>query len=109
MNDRRSPEDVNNELEKRRAIFDVDGDVDGKCLVFQPYHMILESIPRPELRSMSVSWKVEPVDTMAMGSVEEGKDDETKGRKELKFRSLGGVKGMWRYNISIIGSRVLLV
>ena len=109
MNDRRSPEEINKELEERRAIFDVDGDVDGKCLVFQPYHMILESIPRPELRSMSVSWKVEPVDTMAMGSVEEGKDDETKGRKELKFRSLGGVKGMWRYNISIIGSRVLLV
>ena len=109
MNGRRSPEEINKELEERRAIFDVDGDVNGKCFVFQPYHMILESIPRPELRSMSVSWKVEPVDIMAMENVKYGKDDETKGRKDLKLRSFGGVKGMWRYNISIMGSRVLLV
>jgi hypothetical protein len=120
------------EMEERRSIFDVDGDVSGKCLIFQPFHMVLESIPRPELRSMSVSWRVEPVESgvdeetengtgeevesgvdekvkdMPDEKTEERTNESSKGYKQRTFTTHGKVKGMWQYNLSP-GTRVLLV
>lgn len=93
---------------ERRAVFDVDGDTTGSCLIFQPYHMMLESIPRPALRSMSVSWRVERLKDGKSGSTEHDAGLNTKNRQE-SLTTIGPVKGMWRYNGSVIGSRYLLV
>lgn len=103
------------DMEESRSVFDVDGDVSGKCLVFQPFHMLLESIPRPELRNMSISWKVEPLDKRAAEStdknvgesVEEEEGEEKEGEKFV-FKTHGSVKGMWKYNLRV-GRRFLLV
>ncbi|CAI6267911.1 unnamed protein product [Periconia digitata] len=77
------------DMEDRQGIFDVDGDTSGNCLVFTPFNMNLEVIPRPELRSMSVSWQVQPVsDTL---------EDKIESKPAKKMRTLQSVKGMWRY------------
>jgi hypothetical protein len=94
-----SREKATREMDKRRGIFNLDGDVTGKCLVFQPFNMALESIPRPQLRSMGVSWKVERVDNAAVGHGVNA---------EYTFTTHGGVKGMWKYNLNL-GHRVVLV
>jgi hypothetical protein len=96
------------EMFDRRAIFDIDGDVTGSCLVFQPYHMMLESIPRPALRSMSVSWKVERLKGGKTESIESDADGNETNREE-SFTTHGAVKGMWRYNNSITSHRVRLI
>ena len=36
-------------------------DVDGPCVVATPFNSMWERLPRPELRSMSVCWVIEPV------------------------------------------------
>ncbi|KAH6642223.1 heterokaryon incompatibility protein-domain-containing protein [Boeremia exigua] len=102
------PEGRSKALAERRAIFDVDGDTSGSCLVFQPYHMMLESIPRPELRSMSVSWRVEHVEDLEKQGVEDTTGGNGEGKKEQVYKTRGAVQGMWKYN-TIIGSRVSLV
>jgi hypothetical protein len=103
-----SPEKHIKEILERRAIFDIDGDATGACLVFQPYHMMLESIPRPALRNMSVSWKVTRIKEPAVESMENSTDADEGGNKEQIFTTHGAVKGMWRYS-TILGNRVLLV
>lgn len=73
--------ELSRNMDERRSVFDIDGDESGDCLIFQPYHMMLESIPRPELRSLSISWKVERVANAPPDT----------------FTTYGKVKGMWRY------------
>lgn len=48
-------------LRQQRALFDIEGDISGQVLVLTPFQKRLETIPRPENRSMSVSWVVQPV------------------------------------------------
>lgn len=92
----------------RRTIFDINDDVKGSCLVFQPYYMMLESIPRPALRSISVSWKVERLKGGETESIESDTDGNQTNREE-SFTTHGTVRGMWRYNNSIISHRVRLI
>ena len=99
------------DIEESRSVFDVDGDISGKCLVFQPFHMLLESIPRPELRNMSVSWIVERVDNGAAVRTDNNADESVEKNKQgekLVFKTHGSVKGMWKYNLRV-GNRFLLV
>jgi hypothetical protein len=102
------------DMKECRSVFDVDGDVSGKCLVFQPFHMLLESIPRPGLRNMSVSWKVERVDNGAAEGTDNNADEsveeeeEEEEGEEFVLKTHGSVKGMWKYNLRI-GRRFLLV
>jgi hypothetical protein len=56
--DRRHPSE-NNEARARGLVSAFD--VDGPCLVAIPHNCDWEMLPRPELRSMSICWVVEPV------------------------------------------------
>ncbi|KAI6788497.1 hypothetical protein KC332_g11456 [Hortaea werneckii] len=74
---------------KRRAIFDIDGDINGKIMVLSPLQMVLEAVPRSRLRGMSVSWVVEPAE----------RDGESKIEDTYKFEAKGQVQGMWPFSI----------
>lgn len=50
------------EMGRRRAIFDADVSM-GEAFVLTPFQMVLESLPRPAVRSMSVSWVVKETDS----------------------------------------------
>lgn len=90
------------DMAARRSIFDIDGDESGACVIFQPYHQMLESIPRPALRSMSVSWIVK--------RTADGPVLEADGAPRDTFSAHGKVKGMWRYISNMpLARRVLLV
>lgn len=78
------------EAYKRRAIFDVDGNPDGANMVLTPWQMVLESVPRPASRSMSISWVVQRV-------VAEDDGDEDGKSREDTFRIDYMVSGMWKY------------
>lgn len=76
------------DLLQRRAIFDVGESPQGTVEVLTPFQPVFESIPRPAMRSLSVSWIVERVGDAADDS---GKEDG--GR----FRVTGMTKGMWEF------------
>ncbi|KAI1206855.1 heterokaryon incompatibility protein-domain-containing protein [Annulohypoxylon truncatum] len=71
----------------REAIFDIDGTPDGETLVLTPLQTILESIPRPAMRAMSVSWVVD--------MVYQGNGDTEKTKVRVKDK----VQGMWEHAI----------
>ena len=75
-------------LRNQRAIFDIQGDLSGHVLVFTPFQQHLETIPRPEARSMSVSWVVQPT------SQPSGPEDQISRGETL--RTTGMVRGMWK-------------
>lgn len=54
--------DDHNYFGEQRAVFDIDGDLDGNVKVFSPFRRTLELLPTPATRAMSNSWVVEPVD-----------------------------------------------
>lgn len=82
----------------RRAIFDLDGSASDVVLVLTPLQMVLESIPRPAARSMSVSWVVEPKPGAPT--------DDYRVKKAYQVRSM--VQGMWEFTVRPTG-RYLIV
>ncbi|GAP92134.1 putative heterokaryon incompatibility [Rosellinia necatrix] len=76
----------------RRAIFDMDGTPNTDNLVLVPFQATLESIPRPPLRSLSVSWIVEP-ESRDQDAGDLCRDGRYVGR--LRVRRM--TKGMWRF------------
>ena len=103
-----APESWDKEVQDRRSIFDVDGDISGSCLVFQPFHVALEAIPRPETRSMSISWKIQRVGNRVGRTTDTGGDDGTEEDDVPSFTTHGRIKGMWKFNLTP-GERVRLV
>ncbi|KAF9871899.1 putative protein lysine methyltransferase [Colletotrichum karsti] len=97
-------EGVRKEQTNWRAVFDTENNLDEKSKVLTPFQMVLESIPRPEMRSMSVSWVVEDCD-----KPDNQVDDDEKfisGRQRLTVKSM--VRGMWRFTLSHTGSHSLI-
>jgi hypothetical protein len=86
------------ELSQRRAIFDVEGNVEGKCLVLTPFQMMLESVPRAEQRAMSVSWVLEQ-SAQSLGKEDTEQDGKASSRGEKSFYVRDMVRGMWRYSL----------
>lgn len=86
------------------AVFDIDGSTSDEVLVLTPHQHMLESIPRPDIRSLSISWVVEPINE---GNVEDSIEAEvTKSTADLpefsaatpNLRAKGMVRGMWNYS-----------
>ena len=77
-------------LQQQRAVFDITGDTSGQVLILTPFQKRLETLPRPETRSTSVSWVVHPLSHLNE-SQDEG-DTET-------LRSSGMVRGMWKFMV----------
>lgn len=86
------------------AVFDIDGSTSDEVLVLTPHQHVLESIPRPDIRSLSISWVVEPINE---GNVTDSIEAEvTKSTADLpefsaatpKIRAKGMVRGMWNYS-----------
>jgi hypothetical protein len=76
---------VNSTLKSRRAFFDVD----EPCLVLTPFNTNLEALPRPETRSMSLSWVVQHP-TSPVPEISES------GLPILEqFKFIKAVRGMW--------------
>ncbi|KAH8589924.1 hypothetical protein B0O99DRAFT_676412 [Bisporella sp. PMI_857] len=84
--------------EQRRAVFDIDGDENGSVLVLTPFNENFETIPRPEIRSMSVSWVVERDDSLAPVL----KDENKQRNIEETLRAKGMVRGMWTFMMNPI-------
>lgn len=66
-------------------------DVDGPCLVATPYNPDWEILPRPELRSMSVCWVLEPKCDGSQSLSMDGFQQETP-RAEFKINGKGKQK-----------------
>lgn len=77
---------------ERRAVFDADGSEDKKVQVLTPFNPMLESIPRPPMRSLAVSWIVEDVGNGT------GEND-----LDRTFRVTGMAKGMWEFALAVNG------
>ncbi|RMJ15404.1 hypothetical protein CDV36_004942 [Fusarium kuroshium] len=89
------------EIGLRRATFDVDVSM-GETFVLTPFQMVLESLPRPTMRGLSVSWVVEETDgrpDVPNSEVEE---------KERCFRVKGMARGMWRFILLSTGRYTLV-
>ncbi|KAI0837772.1 heterokaryon incompatibility protein-domain-containing protein [Hypoxylon sp. FL0890] len=82
---------------QRQAIFDIDGNAGGQTIVLTPFQMTLESIPRPAMRGMSVSWVVETVDENA----ENGNKKTIESMERFKVK--GMTKGMWQLTLAVSG------
>ena len=78
-------------LEQQRAVFDIEGDTSGQVLILTPFQKRLETLPRPETRSTSVSWVVHPLSHLNVS--QDGRDVEILG-------SSGMVRGMWRFMVA---------
>lgn len=78
---------------QRQAIFDIDGCSEGHAIVLTPFQMTLESIPRPVMRGMSVSWVVEKID----GVDEDG--NQTPTERIERFKVKGMTRGMWAFAV----------
>lgn len=81
-------------LRQQRALFDIEGDTSGHGLVLTPFQKRLETIPRPKSRGMSVSWVVQPIPHV------DGSEDKRKPdffRIQETFKTLGMVRGMWKW------------
>jgi hypothetical protein len=76
---------VNSTLKSRRAFFEVD----EPCLVLTPFNTNLEVLPRPETRSMSISWVVRH----PTSPVPEISESGLPILEQFKFVKV--VKGMW--------------
>ena len=77
-------------LQQQRAVFDITGDTSGQVLILTPFQKRLETLPRPETRSTSVSWVVHPLSHSKESQNE--RDTET-------LRSSGMVRGMWKFMV----------
>ena len=86
LNGRNSP----SSLQQQRAVFDIKGDTSGQVLILTPFQKRLETLPRPETRSMSVSWVVHPLSGCNISQNE--RDMETLGSSAM-------VRGMWKYMV----------
>ena len=75
-------------LQQQRAVFDINGDTSGQVLILTPFQKRLETLPRPETRSTSVSWVVHPLPHSSQNE----RDIETLG-------SSGMVRGMWKFMV----------
>ncbi|KAK7423534.1 hypothetical protein QQX98_000992 [Neonectria punicea] len=82
---------MNSEVMNRRAVFDVDGGLGEDTMVLTPFQMVLESIPRSPMRSMSVSWVVEATDSV------EGNANREDNVPHQRFIAKGMVRGMWTF------------
>ncbi|KAJ3469408.1 hypothetical protein MRS44_003473 [Fusarium solani] len=78
------------EMGRRRATFDVDVGM-GEAFVLTPFQMVLESLPRPAIRGMSVSWVVEGTDSRF--DVPNTAHEE----KERCFKVKGMARRTWRF------------
>lgn len=81
-------------LRQQRALFDVEGDISGQILILTPFQKRLETIPRPENRSMSVSWVVQPVSHVDGSEDKEEEVDFFRVRET--FQTSRMVRGMWK-------------
>ncbi|XXH01681.1 hypothetical protein Hte_008042 [Hypoxylon texense] len=82
------------DISQRQAVFDVDGDPEGRVMVLTPFQMTLESIPRPAMRAMSASWIVDGV---------EDDGERHPVEKMNRFRVKGMTRGMWEFTSSFSG------
>lgn len=81
-------------LRQQRAIFDIAGDNSGQVLVLTPFQKRLETLPRPEARSMSASWVVHSVPDVA-------RSEDSGGLSLFEtilgtLKTSGMVRGMWK-------------
>lgn len=89
------------EMGRRRATFDVDVSM-GEAFVLTPFQMVLESLPRPTIRGMSVSWVVE--ETNSRFDFPNLAHEE----KEIGFNVKGMARGMWRFILLSTGRYTLV-
>lgn len=92
-------------LRRQCALFDIEGDISGQVLVLTPFQKRLETIPRPEHRSMSVSWVVQPVSNVE-GSGDKEETDFLRMRET--FKTSGMVRGMWKLMVQPMNRYVLV-
>ncbi|RDW71004.1 hypothetical protein BP6252_07567 [Coleophoma cylindrospora] len=76
-------------LKPEYALFDIEGNTDGTVLVLTPFNDLLETIPRPESRSISTSWVVE--------KIPDAKPIDDKEYVKETLRATGMVRGMWNF------------
>ena len=77
-------------LRQQRAVFDIEGDASGQVLILTPFQKHLETLPRPDTRSMSVSWVVRPLSHSCV----------TQDERDIEIlRSSGMVRGMWKFMV----------
>ncbi|KAI1389582.1 heterokaryon incompatibility protein-domain-containing protein [Hypoxylon trugodes] len=86
------------ETYNRQAIFDLDGNSERRVFVLIPLQMTLESIPRPAMRSKSVSWIVENPNEVTLDN-----DKQKSTGAPRRFRVKGMTKGMWEFMINPSG------
>ncbi|KAI8677386.1 HET domain-containing protein [Fusarium sp. Ph1] len=89
------------DMGRRRATFDVDVSMGG-AFVLTPFQMVLESLPRPSIRGVSVSWVVEETDSRF--DVPNRAHEE----KERCFKVKGMARGMWRFILLSTGRYTLV-
>ena len=77
-------------LQQQRAVFDIKGDTSGQVLILTPFQKRLETLPRAETRSMSVSWVVHP-----LSHLNESQDE----RDVETLRTSAMVRGMWKFMV----------
>lgn len=75
------------DLFTRKALFDINHAKGETNIIFTPYQMTLESLPRPAIRSLGVSWAVVPY-----------KNDHMHDEAMETFRVHNMVKGMWQFS-----------
>ena len=102
LSDDRNTRNSELSLQQQRAVFDIKGDASGKVLVVTPFQKRLETLPRPLTRSMSVSWVVQPVVPPPGGS--EGMEEHRRPYEWETLKTLGMVRGMWKYMVHTINS-----
>ena len=82
---------------QERAIFDIQGDTSGNVLILTPFQQYMEILPRPEARSMSSSWVVQPV-----SEAQESEVGDKKVYREETLKTAGMVRGMWKLMVQPI-------
>lgn len=82
---------IHGELPDHRAFFDV-SDPGYVLTPHQPFHDIM---PRPAVRSMSVSWRVETISPGNGKGRQLEQSDADPGKVEEEFKAFGQVRGMW--------------
>ncbi|KAI8945344.1 heterokaryon incompatibility protein-domain-containing protein [Xylaria longipes] len=91
-------------MSHRQAIFDVDGHPEAQMLVLTPLQLFLESIPRPAMRSMAISWIVEPAPSNSEGY----SGDPSVANEDEVFTIRDMARGMWEFSILASGTYTIV-
>ncbi|KAI1427001.1 heterokaryon incompatibility protein-domain-containing protein [Xylaria sp. FL1777] len=86
-------------ISHREAVFDIDGTPEGQNMVLTPLQLFLESIPRPAMRSMAISWIVEPVQSDLKGH----SGDPSAANEDEVFTIRDMARGMWEFSVLASG------